>query len=266
MNALTLPDLNIVRHWSTPVRADSEAASDGTLAEMEVRFSSFGTWYEINSWWEGRFMERTQKGAFRKTIKENGSNVKVLFNHGYDFHIGDKILGVPSDLREDTDSPVGVVPLLDTSYNRDLVPGLRAGGYGSSFMFRVLKESWDDEPGRSDHNPEGLPERTITEVRLFEFGPVTWPANPDSTSGLRCLSGTDDYYEQLRSRDPMRVDALRSRVSAIRTSATDPAANALAAAGAASHLSAEPAARHSGLTPAQRRERLYPYLKGGSQS
>ena len=33
--------------------------TEGTLGRMFVRFSPFNTPYEINSWWEGRFMEHT---------------------------------------------------------------------------------------------------------------------------------------------------------------------------------------------------------------
>jgi HK97 family phage prohead protease len=272
MDTLTLPDFDIVRTALVSARADD--STDDRLATMEVRFSVFDVWYEIDSWWEGRFLEKTGRGSFKKTIAEHNSRktesagVKVLFNHGMDFHIGDKLLGGIESLTEESDSPLGVVPLDDTSYNRDLLPGLRRGGYGSSFMFRVIKDEWNQEPGASDHNPEGIPERTIKEVRLYEFGPVTWPANPDATAGLRCLSGTDAYYEKLRSRDPKRVDELRSRVSALRTRAVPPAADPALAelAGAAPHDLDEPAARHSGgLTPAQRRERLYPYLKGARQ-
>jgi len=260
----TVRDLDIVRNWRMPVRA-ADSDSDA-LAVMEVRFSVFDTWYEINSWWEGRFLERTQRGSFAKTISESALRTKVLFNHGHDFSIGEKLLGQVESLSEESDSPVGVVPLFDTSYNRDLLPGLRAGAYGSSFMFRVIKEEWDDEPGRSEHNPDGIPERTITEVRLFEFGPVTWPANPDATSGLRCASGTDTYYELLRSRDPQRVETLRSRISAIRTSAPEPAAPSTdPIPEAAPAKTDEPAARHSGgLTPRERRERIYPHLRGAS--
>jgi hypothetical protein len=27
-----------------------------------------------------------------------------------------------------------------------------------------------------EYNPKGMPERTITEAKVFEFGPVTYPA------------------------------------------------------------------------------------------
>ncbi len=195
-----------------PATARAEAApapaDDGRLGTLEVDFSRFGAWYEIDSFWEGRFLERVVRGAFAKTIKERGDQVKVLFNHGFDFNIGDKILGVPEVLEERPQSPHLEAGLLDTAYNRDLEPGLRAGGYGSSFMFEVLGERWDREPGKSEHNPDGLPERSLTEVRLFEAGPVTWPANPEATAGLRSMSGTDWLVDQLQARDCARREDL----------------------------------------------------------
>ncbi|MFE2352214.1 HK97 family phage prohead protease [Kitasatospora cineracea] len=181
-------------------RADAPAggaAAAATVDEpvMTVEFSRFDTWYEIDSWYEGHFLERTRKGAFKRTIKAQGpAGIRVLFNHGRDMSIGSKVLGVASLLEEQDTSPYMEVPLLDTSYNRDLIPGLEAGAYGSSFMFEVVSESWVYEPTASDYNPNALPERTITEVRLMEAGPVTWPANPDSTAGLR--SGVDWLMDQ----------------------------------------------------------------------
>lgn len=192
------------------------APDDGRLGTLLVDFSRFNTWYEIDSFWEGRFLEQVARGSFKRTIANNGDQVKTLFNHGFDMFINDKILGVAEVLEERSTSPHMEVPLLDTSYNRDLEPGLRAGGYGSSFMFEVLGERWDREPDKSDANPDGLPERTITEVRLFEAGPVTWPANPDATAGLRSSSGTDWLIEQLRLRDVDRREQLVADLQAFR--------------------------------------------------
>jgi HK97 family phage prohead protease len=176
---------------------------------MVVRFSTFGDWYEVDSFWEGLFLERIAQGAFTKTIAERGKSVKVMFNHGMDWQIDQKVLGVPSVLEERDDAPYAEVPLLDTSYNRDLLPGIAHGAYGSSFMFHVLGESWNMEPPASEHNSVGIPERTITEVRLLEFGPVTWPANPNATTGIR--SGTDWYVNRLRSRNDDLYAALSKR-------------------------------------------------------
>lgn len=198
-------------------RADDDAGDepqDGRLATLEVDFSRFGEWYEIDSFWEGRFLERIQRGAFRKTIAERGSEVRVFFNHGYEISIGRQVLSVPEVLEEREDSPHLEGPLFDTSFNRDLLPGLRAGAYGSSFMFEVLGEEWREEPGRSEDNPDGIPERTITEVRLFEAGPVTWPANPGATAGVR--SGVDWLADQVAERDRDQYEQMVRSFAAFR--------------------------------------------------
>lgn len=281
----TLRDLDLVRAASLRVdlrlpeqraeddTTDETAATEEGLGVMVVRFSIFDVWYEIDSWYEGLFLERTTKGAFTKTMSEQRDNIVSLFNHGMDFNIGDKVLGRVSELREDDDAAVLEAPLFDTSYNRDLLPGIRAGAYGSSFMFRVIRDEWNDEPGVSDWNPRGIPERTIKEVRLFEAGPVTFPANPDATAGMRSM--TDAYYETLRSRDPQRVEALRSRVVELRTPKADAVPAAVdeardtSAEGAATITTDAPDvledAHPTGLTPAQRarqlRELRYEFLK-----
>jgi len=245
---------------SPVVRASDDTADAG--ATMEVRFSAFGNWYEIDSYFEGRFLESVERGAFAKTIQESRDKVRVMFDHGYDPQIGNKSLGTVADLREDADAAVGVVDLFDTSYNRDLIPGLRAGAYGASMRMVVTRDEWNDAPERSDHNPDGLPERTIKEVRLMEFGPVAWPANPDSTSGLR--SATDHYYERLRNLDPQRFDEVtRARPQTSTPPPPAPEHSTRADGGAAEQEPPAPATGHpGGLTPAQRREAILQTQKG----
>lgn len=214
----TLRELDVVRAVPpTPleIRADTEGGD--VLGTMLGHFSVFDSWYPIRSFWEGEFLESIAPGAFRKTMAERRNQVVVAFDHGFDPVIGDKVLGPIDDLREDGTGAYYEVSLLDTSYNRDLQPALKRGLYGSSFRFQVIKDEWDDEPDRSEHNPDGLPERVIREVRLFEFGPVTYPANPAATAGMRSVVGmTDSFYERLSARDPQRVDSLRSRLITLR--------------------------------------------------
>lgn len=247
-----IPELEVVRSAPMVVRA---AADEGTMPVMEVRFSPFDVWYEIDSVWEGRFLERTVRGAFAKTIQENRDRVQCLFNHGYDPQVGDKVLGTVEDLREDADSAVGEVALFDVSFVQDLLPGIQAGVYGSSMRMRVIKDEWNEEPGVSDHNPHGIPERSILEVGLYEFGPVTFPANRKATTGVR--SDTDSYYERLRSRDPRGVERLElvrdSRTLPGLAAGTSTAKQERAAEPPAIH---EPAARHSGGLTFAQRERL----------
>lgn len=253
----------------TKARADGEPVDGGQADDagdvMTVEFSRFDTWYEIDSWWEGRFLERTATGAFKRTIKALGAGgVKVFFNHGRDLQIGQKALGVANVLEERETSPYMEVPLLDTSYNRDLIPGLRAGAYGSSFMFEVVREDWNHDPGVADHNPEGLPERTIKEVKLFEAGPVTWPANPDATAGMRSVrSGVDWLMESLGDTEQEHREELVRSFAAFRAmhGLSTPSEDGPAAPARATPQTPAPGtqpARHveGGLSPAARGRRL----------
>lgn len=267
MTVETLRDLDLVRAVPAARKPmELRAAADGGMPILEVRFSPFNVWYEVSSWWEGDFMERTVRGAFAKTMSEASAAavmpVKMLFDHGYDPMIGNKVLSAVESLSEETDSAVASGTLFDTSYNRDLLPGLEAGVYGSSFRFRVIQDQWNDEPGTSDYNPKGLPERTITEIRLFEQGPVTFPASPTATAGVRSL--TDTYYDRLRTREPDRVAELVERAQQIRTPGRPAAAKGTVIdLGAARTTTTEPAERHSGgIGQRRRREAIFPFLRG----
>lgn len=192
----------IIRGSSAPPTHDSQEGDD--LGTLRVRFSRLGNWYEINSWFEGRFLERVAPGAFRFGAP---ADIRTLFNHGMDPSIGQKSLGVPDSITERDGYVVADVPLFDTSYTRDLLPGLRAGAYGSSFMFDVQEESWDYEPDKTSANPDGLPERTLRSVNLYEQGPVTWPANPEADASMNgatpdgaTRSGTDWFYRESEAR------------------------------------------------------------------
>lgn len=138
----------------------------------------FDTWTEINSW-EGRFRERIHPGAVTKTVRERADQVKVLFNHGMDPQIGDKPLGKPRTMEVQQQGLWTETPLDDTSYNADLKALLRSGALdGMSFRFSVVREEWDKED-------TDLPERTIIELKLHEFGPVTFPAYAATQVGMR---------------------------------------------------------------------------------
>lgn len=226
-------DIDVVRTGSAPVqvRAD-EGAPLGTLVG---EFSVFNEWYEINSYWEGHFIERIAPGAFKRTINNRSgqSPVRVILEHGFDPTVADKPLGVPATLEERSSGVYAETPLFDTSYNRDLAPALAGGAYGQSFRFQPLRDEFvepDSDGWEETGNPAwaSLPQRTISEVRLIEFGPTIWPASPatNETTGLR--STTDQFYEQLSRRDPAAYDAAVRCARGTRSpaSATPPAAPA----------------------------------------
>lgn len=227
-----LPDLEL--------RAD--APDDGSY--MHGHFTVFDTWYEIDSWFEGRFIERTAAGAFKKTIRENRDSLIVQFDHGYDLNVGDSPLGPIEELAEDD---IGVrygVPLLDTDYNRDRILPLLQGRtmdgrntgslLGSSFKFRVTREEWIEPKRATTWNPERLKERTITEVRLYEFGPVVFPANPAATAAARSLS--DHFIARRLHREGRAERAARELAPSLVVDA--------ATAGTSTTTPAAPATRH----------------------
>lgn len=186
------------------LRADDDAPAGATMAG---HFAVFDTMTEIDSWFEGRFMEKLSRGAFKKTFAENLDNVRVQYDHGYDSFVGGAPLGPIARAEEDKFGAYYEVPLLDTDYNRNRILPMLEGRtmdgdthgslLGASFRFRVVKEEWDEEPERDDSNPDGLPVRTITEARLYEFGPVVFPAYQEATAGMRSL--TDHYLDRTRS-------------------------------------------------------------------
>jgi hypothetical protein len=84
---------------------------------------------------------------------------------------------------------------------------LRAGQFGASFRFSVLTDDWVDPTRPSAYNPKSLPERTLIDVNLPEFGPTTFGAYGGASSGVR--SETDQFLEWLS--DPLFVARLTER-------------------------------------------------------
>jgi HK97 family phage prohead protease len=197
-------------HLFRAVRPGVELRAKGDggdgMPTLEGHFAVFNEWTEIDSIFEGTFMERIAPGAFKKTFKEQRDSIRCLFQHGMDFNIGDKPLGPVDALEEDKEGARYEVPLLDTSYVRDILPGLEAKLYGASFRFRVIREDFNEEPDPSDENPRGLPERTITELECREFGPVTFPAYPGATAQVRSV--TDQFVLGRFAQQPERTQQI----------------------------------------------------------
>jgi hypothetical protein len=130
----------------------------GYIGLLRIRFSPVNEWTEINSAWEGRFMERFAPGAWKKTIKERAAKIRALFQH-----------------------------------------------------FGVVRASEEERPERSDYNPHGIKEVTITEARLHELGPVTFPAYEGATSGMRSM--TDEFILSCFRSDPDRLREMFARAT-----------------------------------------------------
>jgi HK97 family phage prohead protease len=146
----------------------------------------FNEWTRIDSR-EGRFLESLARGVFKKSLADNGKNrVKVLLSHGHDPELGEKPLAALEELREDSRGLYYAAALLD-GVPEIVVSGLRAGLYGASFRFSVVRENFVQRPDRSAYNPDGLPERTLQEVKLYELGPTPFGAYAGATAALRSV-------------------------------------------------------------------------------
>jgi HK97 family phage prohead protease len=206
----SVPTDNVVRAmFMEPVELRADAQGDGNT--MVGHFAVFNRWTKIDSFFEGTFMERVAPGAFADEFASRGDQIRVLYDHGADPTIGNKPLGVAEVLREDKTGAYAEVRLFDAGYVNDLKPAIRAGQLGQSFRFQVLGEEWNTPNKATRDNPNRLEERTITKVRLYEFGPVTFPAYADATVGLR--SRTDEFWDRLID-DPAFVARFTERVGA----------------------------------------------------
>lgn len=143
-----------------------------------------GTEYDIYG--DGYLFERIMPGAFDRAIRED--DVRALENHDVNRVLGRSKAGTlrlsvdATGLRYEIDAP-------NTSVARDLMENLALGNIdGSSFSFIVT----DSNPVRKENGRRIL---EITGVRLFDVGPVTFPAYTAASSGVR--SG-GVYDEKLR--------------------------------------------------------------------
>ena len=195
----------------TDPKIEIRAASAAPAVEgrrITGHFARFGTFNRIEGL-DGPFLERIEPGAFARTLNNNRASIRMLFQHGRDPEIGDKPIGAPDVLREDAVGPYFEGDLFD-SVPPLIVDGLRAGQYGISYRFSIpdpgRNDVWEMKPKRSDYNPNGLPERTIREAKVYEFGPVTFPADLGADYAVRSLTLADLDAALPREPDPALPD------------------------------------------------------------
>lgn len=136
---------------------------------LEGYAALFDEWTQIggDSW---GFMESIAPGAFARSLKED-EDIKAFFNHD-----GNQVLGSTfaktAEFTEDAKGLRSVIYPPDTVAGRDVVTLVKRGDVrGMSFMFQVRKDEWTEPEKKGE-----LPKRRVLEVKLYEAGPVTFPA------------------------------------------------------------------------------------------
>lgn len=150
------------------------AGTTGTLGTLTGHAAVFNT----NSPPMYGFTERVNPGTFARAIKEN--DVRGLFNHDANYILGRntaKTLRLAEDdlgLGFENDLP-------DTSYARDLIVSIERGDIsGCSFSFSTIKDQWE-------YKDDGSVLRTLMDVDLYDVGPATFPAYPETDVSMRSM-------------------------------------------------------------------------------
>ena len=127
--------------------------------------------------WEGRFEERIRPGAFKRSI--NAKMPVLQFEHGRHPLLGSMPLGQITKLREDEHGLYVEARLADNWLIQPVRDAIASGSIdGMSFRFQVVRDSVDE-------SGDGLPVRTLEEVKLLELGPVVFPAYAETSVGVR---------------------------------------------------------------------------------
>lgn len=131
----------------------------------------------------GGFREQIKPGAFAAAINED--DVRALFNHNPDYILGRSKSGTLT-MKEDAQGlAIEIIPP-DTQIARDLLVSMERGDISQmSFGFTV-------KPGGQEwgEDENGGTVRTLTDLKLFDVSPVTFPAYPQTDAAVRSL---DDY-------------------------------------------------------------------------
>lgn len=134
------------------------------------------------------FTERVAPGAFTATLAAD--DIRALFNHDPNYVLG-RNTAKTLRMTEDVDGLAFEVDLPDTSYARDLAVSIdRSDITGCSFGFITRSQKWEEfEDGRVL--------RTLLDCQLFDVGPVTYPAYPDTDVGMRSLASIAEEGKRL---------------------------------------------------------------------
>ncbi len=146
--------------------------------------------------WTGA-VERIMPGAFDEAVdKKTGDDVRGLFNHDPNMVLGRTESGTMR-LKSSKEGLEYEIDPAETNVFRDVSQHLERGDVtGSSFSFTIRKtedgeigERWYDDEERNLHV------REVTAAKLFDVGPVTFPAYSASTAGLRSEDGNGPESE-----------------------------------------------------------------------
>lgn len=168
------------------IEPNSDGNGPGTMSGYAAKFNKWSA--DL-----GGFVERIMPGAFKDAIDD--ADVRALKNHDSNLLLGRTKAGT-LELEENKTGLRFKVKLPDTTAGRDVAAEVKRGDItGCSFSFTV------EENGDEWLEKDGIIKRTIRVFkRIFDVGPVVFPAYPDTSVAVRSL-------EQFRAAEPKGDDA-----------------------------------------------------------
>ncbi len=141
-----------------------------------------------------QFIERIERGAFDHLLDDNG--IVILFNHDVNYPLGRNKRSATIGADE-TGLWYSFVPP-NSPMGQNIQESVRRGDVSrSSFSFKVSEENekWEIRKGEPSI-------RTIKKFdKVFDLGPVTFEAYPDTMVITRNYSVFDDYKKDLAEMD-----------------------------------------------------------------
>jgi HK97 family phage prohead protease len=180
-------------------RAEGEPPKITGYAAVFYNSADAGTQYEL---WSD-LVERIMPGAFDRALRED--DVRALFNHDPSLLLGRtepgtlKLAVDAVGLRYEIDPPA-------TQLGRDVAESIKRGDLsGSSFSFIADAVTWRKQA-------DAPTVREVVSVRLFDVGPVTFPAYTATSAQARSgqwpgTSGQQDREALLAERDAWLAQA-----------------------------------------------------------
>ncbi len=155
-----------------PIDATFEVRAAG--GKTEIR--GYAAVFEQLSGDLGGFREKIAPGAFAGGL---GADIRALWNHNPDHVLGRSSAGTlrlredAKGLRVEIDPPASAAAFVESVQRGDVSQ--------MSIGFRVVKDTWEQRAGETV--------RTLLDVELVEVSPVTFPAYPQTSIGMRSLYG-----------------------------------------------------------------------------
>lgn len=127
--------------------------------DNDMTFEGYGSIFgNLDSW-----RDIVEKGAFARTIKNNKSRIKILWQHDWW-----EPIGKPLDLEEDDKGLFLKAKISDTDTGRKAYTLMKDKVINElSIGYNIIKYEYDKEKDI----------RYLKEVKLYEISPVTWAAN-----------------------------------------------------------------------------------------